>query len=42
MLFELILIEFIVSLGNQKKSNNGTEFKNKLINEVCEQLGGKT
>ena len=23
-------------------TDNGTEFKNKLINEVCEQLGGKT
>ena len=41
MSFKLILIEFIANLGDQRKSDNGTEFKNKLINEVCEQLGVK-
>ena len=43
MLFEPTLTEFIVSLEDQKKvlTDNGTEFKNKLINEVCEQLGVK-
>ena len=42
MLFELTLIESIVSLEDQKVlTDNGTEFKNKLINEVCEQLGVK-
>ena len=43
MLFKPTLTEFIVSLEDQKKvlTHNGTEFKNKLINEVCEQLGVK-
>ena len=43
MLFEPTLTKFIVSLEHQKKvlTDNGTEFKNKLINEVCKQLGVK-
>ena len=37
------MTRFIVSLEDQKKVliDNGTEFKNKLINEVCKQLGVK-
>ena len=43
MLFKPTLTKFIVSLGGSEKvlTDNGTEFKNKLINEVCEQLGVK-
>ena len=39
MLFKLSLSQF----GGSEKviTGNGTEFKNKLINEVCEQLGVK-
>ena len=42
MLFELILIEFIGQFGGSEKvlTDNGNEFKNKLINEVCETIGG--
>ena len=40
MLFRPTLTEFIVSSVDQKKvpKDSETEFKNKLINEVCEQL----
>ena len=43
MLSEPTLTKFIVSSERSEKvlTDNGTEFKNKLINEVCEQLGVK-
>ena len=43
MLFKLILIAVYSQFRGSEKvlTDNGTEFKNKLINEVCEQLGVK-
>ena len=43
MLFEPTLTGFIVMFRGSEKvlTDNGTEFKNKLINEVYEQLGVK-
>ena len=43
MLFKPTLTKFIVSLEGSEKvpTDNRTEFKNKLINEVCKQLGVK-
>ena len=43
MLFELTLIRVYSQFRGSEKvlTDNGTEFKNKLINEVCEQLGVK-